>query len=251
MISKIVGKLRDHAYRSAFVASQINIGIPFQIKALMKTRGWTQEKLAERTGMLQPRISAILKPGKVRPNIETLRRIAEAFDCGLLVRFAPFSELARWSDSFDPEQFNVPAFDNDLGFKEPAVKELEPEKTAASPVQPARLQGLSLIGSAKLDLDLPWRTQHAHANVLKGGLIAINPYAQLGARGLSLQELAGVANPNIPAQEAVDEVNGIHLVVKNDVRRQGALVSNPSPVKTPAVATGLLRSDYMPLPKPA
>lgn len=119
MISKrIVDKLQDQEYRTAFVASQINVGIPFQIKALMKARGWTQEQLAERTGMLQPRISAMLKPGKVRPNIETLRRFAEAFDCGLLVRFAPYSELAEWSDSFDPEEFNVPPFEDDLGFKE-------------------------------------------------------------------------------------------------------------------------------------
>jgi transcriptional regulator with XRE-family HTH domain len=119
MNSKLEEKLQDSAYRTAFVASQINIGIPFQIKALMKTRGWTQEKLAERTGMLQPRISAILSPGKVRPNIETLRRIAEGFDCGLLVRFASFSELARWSDSFDPERFDVPAFESDAALKMP------------------------------------------------------------------------------------------------------------------------------------
>jgi transcriptional regulator with XRE-family HTH domain len=124
MTSKIEGKLQDHAYRTAFVASQINVGIPFQIKALMRARGWTQEELAERTGMLQPRISAVLKPGKVRPNIETLRRFAEAFDCGLLVRFAPFSELMRWSDSFDPERFNVPTFEDDPAFR--------PKKNVAS-----------------------------------------------------------------------------------------------------------------------
>ncbi len=119
MISKkIADKLQDQEYRTAFVASQINIGIPFQIKALMKARGWTQEQLAERTGMLQPRISAMLKPGKVRPNIETLRRYAEAFDCGLLVRFAPYSELARWSEEFDPEHFTVPSFSEDMGFVE-------------------------------------------------------------------------------------------------------------------------------------
>jgi transcriptional regulator with XRE-family HTH domain len=123
MTSKIEGKLQDHAYRTAFVASQINIGIPFQIKALMKARGWTQEQLAERTGMLQPRISASLRPGKVRPNIETLRRFAEAFDCGLLVRFASFSELANWSDSFDPERFDVPAFEDEARLRESETNE--------------------------------------------------------------------------------------------------------------------------------
>jgi transcriptional regulator with XRE-family HTH domain len=117
-ISRIGEKLRNPEYRKAFVVSQINVGIPFQLRALMKARGWTQEQLAEKTGMLQPRISGLMKPGKTRPNIETLRRVAEAFDCGLLVRFAPFSELARWSEHFDPESFSVPSFADDVGFVE-------------------------------------------------------------------------------------------------------------------------------------
>ena len=118
-ISKLAEKLCDTEYRKAFVASQINIGIPFQIRAMLKNRpGWTQESLAQRAHMLQPRISELMTPGKTRPNIETLRRMAEAFDCGLLVRFAPFSELARWSEEFDPESFSVPSFDEDTGLIE-------------------------------------------------------------------------------------------------------------------------------------
>lgn len=117
-ISKIVRKLRDPEYRKAFVASQISIGIPFQLRAMLKARDWTQERLAERTGMLQPRISAILKPGKTRLNIETLRRLAEAFDCALIVRFAPFSELINWSDKFSPDEFMVPAFDEEVQAEE-------------------------------------------------------------------------------------------------------------------------------------
>jgi transcriptional regulator with XRE-family HTH domain len=114
MISKTWNKLRDPEYRKAFVASQINIGVPFQIRALLKSRpGWTQQTLAERASMLQPRISGLMAPGRVRPNIETLRRIAEAFDCGLVVRFAPFSEMVRWSENFDPENFSVPSFNDD------------------------------------------------------------------------------------------------------------------------------------------
>jgi transcriptional regulator with XRE-family HTH domain len=115
-IYKLGQKLRDAEYRKAFVASQINIGIPFQLRALLKSRCKTQEWLAEKAGMLQPRISGLLTPGKTRPNIETLRRLAEAFDCGLIVRFASFSEVAKWSEDFDPESFNVPTFDADPGF---------------------------------------------------------------------------------------------------------------------------------------
>jgi transcriptional regulator with XRE-family HTH domain len=119
MDSRLAEKLASPDYRKAFVASQINIGIPFQIRGLLKSRrGWTQKTLAELTGMLQPRISGLMTPGKVRPNIETLRRIAEAFDCGLIVRFAPFSEMAKWSEDFNPEEFGVPDFEHDTGFIE-------------------------------------------------------------------------------------------------------------------------------------
>jgi len=118
MISKLVKKLFDLEYRNAFVAAQINIGIPFQIRSLMKARGWTQEKLAERSGMLQPRISSILKPGKARLNLDTLLRLASAFDVALAVRFVPFSELVDWSERFNPDSFHVSSFENDLAFDE-------------------------------------------------------------------------------------------------------------------------------------
>ncbi|MGA2325222.1 MAG: helix-turn-helix transcriptional regulator [Bryobacteraceae bacterium] len=111
-ISKLLEKLKDQEYRRAFVVAQINIGIPFQIRALMKapSRKWTQKDLAARTGMLQPRISAMLKPGATRPNIETLRRLADAFDCGLQVRFVPFTDLVTWSQRFSPDDFEVPDY---------------------------------------------------------------------------------------------------------------------------------------------
>lgn len=118
MTSKLAEKLHDPEYRKAFVASEINFGIPFQVRALLKERGWTQGMLAQKADMLQPRISGLMTPGKTRPNIDTLRRLAEAFDCGLAVRFVPFSELAAWSEQFDPESFSVPDFEHDPGFIE-------------------------------------------------------------------------------------------------------------------------------------
>jgi transcriptional regulator with XRE-family HTH domain len=136
MTSKIAEKLHDPEYRKAFVASEINIGLPFQVRALLKARGWTQGMLAEKADMLQPRISGLMSPGKTRPNIDTLRRLAEAFDCGLAVRFVPFSELAAWSEQFDPESFNVPDFEHDPGF----VARKEPNIAAAKRLKPRRNQ---------------------------------------------------------------------------------------------------------------
>jgi DNA-binding Xre family transcriptional regulator len=88
-------KLQSKAYHDAFVASQISIGLPFQIYALRIQREWTQQQLAEKTGMLQPRISAMERPGGSKLNLDTLRRSASAFDVALVVRFVPFSELVE------------------------------------------------------------------------------------------------------------------------------------------------------------
>ena len=131
MISKTIQKLSDPRYRAAFVSSQIAMGIPFQIRALMRSRGWTQKELAERANMRQPTISALMKPGKTRPNIETLQRLAAAFDCGLMVRFLPFSELVRWNDEFDPEGFESACFGDDNGFDDVSTATAVPMRSSS------------------------------------------------------------------------------------------------------------------------
>lgn len=101
---------KSKAHRAAYVSSQISIGLPFQIRALRKQRKWDQKKLAEEAGMAQPRISLMENAGYGSFTLEVLKRLANAFDVALVVRFAPFSELIRWSDEFAPDTFKVPSF---------------------------------------------------------------------------------------------------------------------------------------------
>ena len=118
MKSKLITRLlNDKKYRKAYVASQIKVGIPFQIKAMREKREWSQGQLADMANMLQPRISAMEKAGHGSPNIETLLRLAAAFDIGLVVKFAPFSELVSWGDKFSPDTFNVPSIENDMALE--------------------------------------------------------------------------------------------------------------------------------------
>jgi len=112
--------LKNKKYRDAFVASQISVNLPFQIRALREQRGWKQSILAAKSDMLQPRISAMESPGAAKFNLETLRRIASAFDVALVVRFVPFSELVDWSEQFNPDTFKIPDFEHDLNLEEPA-----------------------------------------------------------------------------------------------------------------------------------
>jgi transcriptional regulator with XRE-family HTH domain len=112
--SRLLSELSDKNYRDAYVAAQIRIGLPFQVKALRTTRDWSQGELAQRADMAQPRISEIERPGERSLNLETLLRLASAFDCALEVKFVPFSELVRNSESFDPATFEIPTFPQEL-----------------------------------------------------------------------------------------------------------------------------------------
>lgn len=123
---ELVEELQDKATRDAFVSSQMSIPLAFQIQALREQQGLTQKQLAEKAGMLQPRIAAMERPSGSEPNLRTLKRLASAFDVALIVRFAPFSELVKWAENFSPDTFIVPSFENDPGFhpREPASAKL-------------------------------------------------------------------------------------------------------------------------------
>lgn len=110
---------RSKEYREGFVASQIDVSIPFQIRGLRKKREMDQRELAELTGMAQPRISAIESPGYSSFTIDTLKRVAAAFDVALIVRFGAFSELAKQSTNFSPDDFQVPSFDEEFALAAP------------------------------------------------------------------------------------------------------------------------------------
>ena len=46
--------------------------------------------------------------------IETLLRLASAFDVAVEIGFVPFSELVDRSETFDPENFEVPSFKEEI-----------------------------------------------------------------------------------------------------------------------------------------
>ena len=112
---KIVSSLSDKIYRSLFVETQIETLIPFQIRAMRTRLGWTQKQLAKEAGMAQGRISLLESPNyEGAVNVKTLLKIAAAFDVGLVVRFAPFSEVAQWSSKLSHETHAVPTYEGEL-----------------------------------------------------------------------------------------------------------------------------------------
>ena len=111
---QLVAALSDKDYRDAFVAEEVSTGITFQIREMRLARGWDQGELAERASTAQPVISRFENPNADgRFSISTLRQLASAFDVGLIVRFAPFSELVDHALDLGNEQLAVQDFDQE------------------------------------------------------------------------------------------------------------------------------------------
>ena len=113
--------------------------MPLHIRELRKSREWTQPELAKRAGMKQPRISELEKPGERKLSIETLLRLASAFDVGLQVRFVSIGELIDWSENLDLDNFGV----------EPFIEELRKAEEEEAKSVAKELLGKKVI---------PWRT---------------------------------------------------------------------------------------------
>lgn len=108
---KTYEKLRSSKERrEAYVAAKVTIGLPFQIRALRVQRGWTQKELGEKSVMRQPRISAMERPGYDGFTLDTLKRLAAAFDVALQVRYTSFGELIESAEAFSPDTFVLASF---------------------------------------------------------------------------------------------------------------------------------------------
>ena len=120
----LINELRNKEYRDAFVSELIDTGIPFHIHALREQRSWTQKELGEHAGMAQETISRLEDPNYGKLSLTTLKRLASAFDIGLLVRFVPLSELVDWELHLTPDSLKALSFAEESYFKEiPAEEE--------------------------------------------------------------------------------------------------------------------------------
>ena len=106
---QIAASLDDKEYAHVFVSSEINTLLPFQLREMRRERRWSQTKVAELTGQNQKTISDFENPNYARYSLNSLRRLAEAFDVALIVRFAPFSELVDWAAALSPAKLRVPS----------------------------------------------------------------------------------------------------------------------------------------------
>lgn len=163
-LSQIWRKFRDKEYRDSFVSADISATLAAQVYALRERRGWTQKQLADTTGMAQARISLLEDPSYDKQTLTTLKRLASAFDVGLMVRFVPLSEQLRRTVEGVTEALEVTDFGRDAlgqiptaepaaGLKEPEANQLTMSASPASPIVFRLAEGAASAGSESATLE--------------------------------------------------------------------------------------------------
>jgi len=120
---------KSKKYREEFVAAQVKRGIPFQIRALLKQTGFSQEELATRSGLTQGVVSRAANLDYGNLTLNTIIRIAAGFDVAFIGKFVPFSELASWfTELSESSRVSTFAEENSLvGIGAGAEREAQPE----------------------------------------------------------------------------------------------------------------------------
>lgn len=111
---------RGRKARAILVDSNLAEGIAFQIRATRDAQELTQGELAQAAGMSQNNLSRLEDPGYGKHTISSLKRIAEALDVALVVRFVPFSQYIDWlsgtprlDEGLRPEAMAVSSFESE------------------------------------------------------------------------------------------------------------------------------------------
>lgn len=120
----LVSELKDPIYRRAFIEAHAKDTIAFQLRQMRETRGWTQVELAVNAfgdPKLQSMVSRLENPDYGKYSVTTLLNLANVFDVGLVVRFAPFSEVVDWDLNKSGPTLDPPSFAHDSALEETPI----------------------------------------------------------------------------------------------------------------------------------
>ena len=96
--------------RSRFKRNHIKELIAAQIRMLRDKRGWSQTELGDIAGIKQSRVSVLEDPEYSGVTVNTLLKLSDAFDVGLVVRFVPFNDLFQFTLDLGPGDLAPPSF---------------------------------------------------------------------------------------------------------------------------------------------
>lgn len=103
-------KLENKNFRHAYISDHIRIGIATQIRLLRNKENLTQAGLAKIIGTKQAVISRLEDPDSGSANLNTLLKIAKAFDVSLIAKFVSFGKFLEESKNISPADLTATNF---------------------------------------------------------------------------------------------------------------------------------------------
>jgi transcriptional regulator with XRE-family HTH domain len=107
LAERLAAEFLDKEYAHAYMESHAVSRIAAQVHALRKQRGWSQQKLAELSGIAQERISKIESADFSSLTLSTLHKLARAFDVDVRIAFESFSQGVLDVVNLDPNALRV------------------------------------------------------------------------------------------------------------------------------------------------
>jgi transcriptional regulator with XRE-family HTH domain len=104
---------KSKRYRTQFVSAQARRAFAFQLRAIMKKRGISQEKLAERAGLTQGVISRASDPNYGKLTITVITKIANGLDMAYLGILVPYSKAVEWVSNLSEDFVQVRDFEEE------------------------------------------------------------------------------------------------------------------------------------------
>lgn len=109
-----LNKLRSKKYRHTYLQEHIRVGIASQIRIIRKKLNISQTQLAEIVKTKQSVISRLEDPDSGSVNLNTLLKIAEAFDVSLIVKFASFGKFLTEYQNISPKDLTVIGYNEEI-----------------------------------------------------------------------------------------------------------------------------------------
>lgn len=174
-MSELVDTLRtefqDEEYRHSYAEECVNTMIASQIRILREERAMTQSALADKAGMAQPRLSVMENAEYSNWSINTLKRLARAFDLALSVKFEAFSEVILDFEDMSKETLSRPSFKDDPIFRSAKVRTHRAfRRRRSSEAEQSASQGTQQVLPFNVTELIPSDIRTSQPNQQKGGI---------------------------------------------------------------------------------
>jgi transcriptional regulator with XRE-family HTH domain len=136
--SRLESQLDNSEFRHAYAASFMNSFVAAQIKTIREQRELTQSSLAEMVGTKQAGISRLENVNYDAWKVETLRKLAKAFDVRLRISFEEFDSLVDEIDRFGKPSLQREDYESSKSIRTAPEATVPPSENLLKALDPTR-----------------------------------------------------------------------------------------------------------------